>query len=81
MARIVVRTNWNGAATERHEFDLESLRDPRTRARLRAMWTDPEQWRPGVTRQALTEKAAAEFAGLAQRLQARGRLLGPRKTL
>ena len=35
-------------------------------------FTDPEQLKPGLTRQTLTEQAAAEFARLAQRLRDRG---------
>ena len=72
MARIVVRTNWTNAVSERREFVLEDLRDPTVRALLKACWTDPERWRPTVTRQSLTEKAAAEFAELARRLRDRG---------
>ena len=34
--------------------------------------SDPDQLRPGKTRQQLTEDAAAEFATLAQELRARG---------
>ena len=72
MTRIVVRTNWTNAVSERREFVLEDLRDPTVRALLKACWTDPERWRPTVTRQSLTEKAAAEFAELARRLRDRG---------
>ena len=72
MARIIVRTNWTNAVSERREFDLETLRDPEARAWLRACWTDPERWRPAVTRQALTEQAAGDFAELARRLRGRG---------
>jgi type II restriction/modification system DNA methylase subunit YeeA len=72
MDRIVVRTNWTNAVSERREFRLEDLRDPTARAMLKACWTDPERWRPAVTRQGLTEKAAGEFAELARRLRDRG---------
>jgi hypothetical protein len=72
MERIIVRTNWTNAVSERREFGLEDLRDPAVRALLQACWTDPDRWRPAVTRQALTEKAAGEFAELARRLRARG---------
>ena len=72
MDRIIVRTNWTNAVTERHEFNLADLRDPMVRARLAACWTDPDRWRPATTRQALTENAAGEFAELAKRLRARG---------
>ena len=72
MDRLVVRTNWTNAVSERHEFSLPDLRDGPVRARLRQLWTDPDAWRPQVTRQALTERAAADFAELAGRLRARG---------
>ena len=72
MERIVIRTNWTNAVTERHEFALADLRDAMVRARLATCWTNPDHWRPGITRQALTEKAAGEFAELATRLRARG---------
>jgi hypothetical protein len=72
MVRIVVRTNWTNAVSERREFGLEDLRDPTVRSLLKACWTDPERWRPAVTRQSLTEKAAGEFAELARRLRDRG---------
>lgn len=72
MDRIIVRTNWTNAVSERREFSLEDLRDPQVRALLKACWTDPDRWRPAVTRQALTEKAAGEFAELARRLRERG---------
>ncbi len=72
MERIIVRTNWTNAVSERHEFGLEDLRDPTARALLKACWTEVERWRPTVTRQALTEKAAGDFAELARRLRDRG---------
>jgi len=72
MDRIIVRTNWTNAVSERRDFQLEDLRDPQGRALLKACWTDPDRWRPAVTRQALTEKAAGEFAELARRLRERG---------
>ena len=72
MERIIVRTNWTNAVSERREFGLEDLRDPVVRGLLKGCWTDPDRWRPAVTRQALTEKAAGEFAELARRLRERG---------
>jgi hypothetical protein len=72
MERIIVRTNWTNAVSERHELALEDLRSAAVRDRLRACWIDPERWRPTKTRQALTEEAAGEFAELATRLRSRG---------
>jgi hypothetical protein len=71
MERIIVRTNWTNAVSERREFGLEDLRDPAVRGLLKSCWTDPDRWRPAVTRQALTEKAAGDFAELARRLRER----------
>lgn len=72
MDRIIVRTNFNGMVSERVPLALDQMRDPTVRNRLRACWLDPGKWTPGTTRAALTELAAAEFAGLAQRLRTRG---------
>jgi hypothetical protein len=71
MDRIVVRTNFQGKVSERFDLALGDLRDPTIRNKLKACWTDPNRWMPGTTRQALTEKAAGEFAKLARRLRAR----------
>jgi hypothetical protein len=71
MDRIIVRTNFQGKVSERFEFANEDVRDPTVRNRLKACWTDPNRWMPAVTRQALTEKVAGEFAELAKRLRER----------
>ncbi len=70
--RIVIRTNWTNAVSERHEVRLDELADPRRLALLKAVFSDPERLRPGKTRAALTAEAAARFAELAGRLRARG---------
>jgi type II restriction/modification system DNA methylase subunit YeeA len=70
--RIVIRTNWTNAISDRHEVTLEDLLEPAKRAILKAAFSDPEKLRPTKTRQALTEQAAADFAELAGRLRARG---------
>jgi type II restriction/modification system DNA methylase subunit YeeA len=72
MDRILVHTNWTNTVQEVHEFATEDLLDGSARDRLKAAFTDPEEFRPTKTRQALTEEAAGEFAGLAQRLRERG---------
>ena len=70
--KFVIRTNWTNTVSERHEFDLEGLRDPQNLQKLKWTMSDPERLRPGKTRQDLTEDAAGEFATLAQNLRARG---------
>lgn len=70
--RFVIRTNWTNSVSEKHEFALDDLREPRTLQKLKWVMSDPEKLRPGKTRQDLTEDAAAEFATLAQSLRKRG---------
>lgn len=72
MDRIVIRTNWTNSVQETHEFALDDLTDGAVRDRLKAAFTDPDQFRPQKSRQELTEETAREFAGIAQRLRDRG---------
>ena len=68
--RIV--TNWTNAVSARHEFDLDGLREPANRQKLKWAFADPEKLRPGLTRRHITEIAAEKFAGLATDLRAKG---------
>ena len=70
--RIVVRTNWTNAVSERHDLLLPELADPARFALLKGVFSDPDRLRPGKTREALTGQAAGQFAELAGRLRARG---------
>ena len=72
MDRFRIHTNWTNSISQVHEFGLEDLRDANVRQKLKWVFSDPERLKPGKTRQALTEEAAAEFAKLAQRLRDRG---------
>ena len=72
MARFRIRTNWTNSVSVSHRFALEDLADASVRARLKWAMSQPERLRPGETRQALTERAAAAFARLAQGLRRRG---------
>ncbi len=72
MARFRIRTNWTNSVSRTHEFDLDDLADAATRDRLKWAMSDPERLRPGESRQALTERAAATFALLAQSLREHG---------
>ena len=72
MERIVIHTNWTNTVQKVHELTLPDLMDAANRDRLRAAFTDPERFKPGQTRQRLTEQAAERFAALAQRLRERG---------
>ena len=72
MARFRIRTNWTNSVSETHEFTLDDLFDAATRDKLKWAMSDPERLQPGESRQALTERAAATFATLAQSLRERG---------
>ncbi|MEQ7873121.1 class I SAM-dependent DNA methyltransferase [Sphingomonas sp. ASV193] len=72
MERFVIHTNWTNSVSQVHELDLEDLRDANKRELLKWAMSDPERLRPGTTREALTAKAAGEFARLADNLRQRG---------
>ena len=72
MTRFRVRTNWTNSVSETHEFVLDDLAEASVRDKLQWAMSDPERLRPGESRQTLTERAAATFAALAQRLRERG---------
>ena len=72
MARFRIHTNWTNSVSKTHEFTLDDLADAATRDQLKWAMADPERLRPGETRQALTERAAATFAALAHALRERG---------
>ena len=72
MARFRIRTNWTNSVSVTHEFTLDDLADGAARDKLKWAMSDPERLRPGETRQAVTERAAATFAELAQDLRDRG---------
>ena len=69
MVRFRIRTNWTNSVSLTHEFGLDELADTANRNKLKWAMSDPERLRPGVTRQTVTEQAAATFAELAQSLR------------
>ena len=72
METVQIHTNWTNTVHEVYELTLDDLRDWRKRRWLKWVLADPEQLKPGRTRQGLTEDAAGEFAGLAKRLRDKG---------
>ncbi|MDE0147837.1 MAG: class I SAM-dependent DNA methyltransferase, partial [Rhodospirillaceae bacterium] len=72
MARFRIRTAWTNSVSETREFALDDLADAAIRDMLKWAMSDPERLRPGESRQALTERAAATFAELAHSLRDRG---------
>ncbi len=72
MTDFRIHTNWTNSVSTVHEFNLYELEDEVTWNLLKWAFSDPERLRPEQTRQALTERAAATFAELAQGLRERG---------
>lgn len=72
--RFEIHTNFTNTPANVYEFNLKRLRsDPAQPLRLlRAVMHDPQELRPGTTRDELTAAAAREFASLAERLRGRG---------
>ncbi|MBN2887702.1 MAG: class I SAM-dependent DNA methyltransferase [Chromatiaceae bacterium] len=73
---IEIHTAFTGLVPEVHVLALEDLRDAARRRLLKWAFSEPERLRPGETTAALTERAAADFGALAQRLRARGHAAG-----
>ncbi|MDP1649746.1 MAG: hypothetical protein Q8M01_16310 [Rubrivivax sp.] len=71
-ARIEVHTHFTGTPSERHSFALEDITRPDVQQRLRALWLEPEQYKPRKTNRDITEEAARTFAGTAERLRTAG---------
>ncbi|MGB7748602.1 MAG: type IIL restriction-modification enzyme MmeI [Verrucomicrobiia bacterium] len=69
---IRVHTNFNNAPTRTHEITLASLDQPRNLEILRHVFFAPDQLRPGVTSEAITEKASGHFAEIAEAMRQRG---------
>lgn len=69
---IEVHTHFTGTPSECHRFKLEELGDPAVQHKLRALWQDPDRFRPRRTNREITEEAARTFAGTAERLRAAG---------
>lgn len=72
MDRLHIHTNWTNTVQQVHEIALDDLHEPEQLQRLKWVFNDPEQLKPGKTRQTLTEEAAEQFASLAQSLRIQG---------
>lgn len=70
--RIEVHTHFTGTPSECHAFALADLVQTEVLARLRAIWLEPERFRPRRSNRDITEEAARTFAGSAERLRAAG---------
>src|SRR5712692_2719977 len=72
MDRFQVHTNFTGTAKTVYSFTLKELAEEKNRKILEWVFTDPERLRPGTRVEEVTERAASEFASLAEALRSRG---------
>src|SRR2546425_7443915 len=69
--RYIVRTNFNGAVQETHEFANSIIDTPECQRILRAVFINPEALRPLHTASKVTEDLAGRIAAVARSLQER----------
>jgi type II restriction/modification system DNA methylase subunit YeeA len=72
METIIIHTNWTNTVQVIHTIAIEDLEQPEAMQKLKWLFTDPERFKPGVTREMITEKAASSFAGITQHLRDAG---------
>jgi type II restriction/modification system DNA methylase subunit YeeA len=68
MSTIIIRTNYTNYKTQCFTLTLDDLLTSEGLRTLKAVFFNPEELRPNETLQAVTEKAAREFAALAQNM-------------
>lgn len=69
---IEIHTNFTNTVKEVHRFTVEDLANPDVLRKVRAMFHNPEELRPGILRSDITAEAAERFAELAWVLRERG---------
>ena len=69
---IEVHTHFTGTPSERHVFRLEDMTRPEVQQHLRALWLEPDRYKPRLSNREITEQAARTFAGSAERMRAAG---------
>lgn len=72
METIVIHTNFTNTVQEIHTIALEDLEKPETLQKLGWLFNKPDRFKPGITREMVTERAASTFAGIAQSLRDAG---------
>lgn len=72
MDRIVITTNWTNAVSRTIELSLDDLRDASNRSIVKSVMANPDQLKPGTSREQVTQDAAGEFAQLAFKLRSKG---------
>jgi type II restriction/modification system DNA methylase subunit YeeA len=72
MDRILIHTNWTNSVSKTYEITIEDILNADKRLILKNAFLNPDELKPTLTRQKITEEAAQNFAALAQRLRERG---------
>ena len=70
--RIEVHTHFTGTPSECHAFTINDLAHADVRRRLRALWLEPETFKPRRSTREITEEAARAFAETAERMRMAG---------
>jgi hypothetical protein len=69
---IQIHTHFTGRPSQVHTVHIDHIGLPENLEKLRWLFTDPEQFKPQITRSAITIQAAKLFGDLARVLQERG---------
>lgn len=69
---IQIHTHFTGTPSEVHTIHLEDIGLPDNQAKLRALFDNPDRFRPVRTTLAVTEEAAGRMGAVAKRLTERG---------
>lgn len=69
---IQVHTHFTGTPSEVHTIHLQDIGLPENLAKLRALFDNPDRFRPARTTYAVTEEAAGRMGAVAKRLTERG---------
>jgi hypothetical protein len=69
---IRIYTNFNNTVPKKYEITLATLDQPGSLEILHNLFFEPEKLKPGVTIKAITEKACAQFADIAEVMRQRG---------
>jgi hypothetical protein len=69
---IQIHTNFTNTVSDVHTIAIDELATPANLAKLKALFFNPEQLKPGRTVAAITEDAARHFAELADTLRTAG---------
>lgn len=72
MNEIEIHTNFTNTPEHVHKINLANLDQPENLQKLKWIFTDPENFKPGQTIEQITTVAAEQFADLAQTLRDRG---------